>query len=154
MPGLYGGLGNYFIPIYLGVPAITLPRINNFSLLLILISFSSIIFSIILEYSIGVGWTLYPPLSIISTIIINIIIINLIISGLSSLLSSINYLIIILLFHGQVYLFSWSILFTAIMLIFTLPILTGVILMLLSDLYFNTIFFIIIGDPILYQHLF
>ena len=69
MPGLYGGLGNYFIPIYLGIPEITFPRINNFSLLLILISFSSIIFSIILEYSIGVGWTLYPPLSIISTII-------------------------------------------------------------------------------------
>ena len=40
------------------------------------------------------------------------------------------------------------------MLIFTLPILTGVILMLLSDLYFNTIFFILFGDPILYQHLF
>ena len=108
MPGLYGGLGNYFIPIYLGIPEIIYPRINNFSLLLILISFSSIIFSIILEYSIGVGWTLYPPLSIISTIIINIIIINLIISGLSSLLSSINYLIIILLFYGifTVYLFS------------------------------------------------
>jgi len=130
------------------------PLTFNFSLLLILISYTLIIFSIILEYSIGVGWTLYPPLSIISTIIINGIIISLIISGLSSLLSSINYLIIIILFHGQVYLFSWSIIITAIMLIFTLPILTGVILMLLSDLYFNTIFFILFGDPILYQHLF
>jgi cytochrome c oxidase subunit 1 len=40
------------------------------------------------------------------------------------------------------------------MLIIILPILTGIILILLSDLYFNTIFLIIIGDPILYQHLF
>ena len=48
----------------------------NFSLLLILISYTLIIFSIILEYSIGVGWTLYPPLSIISTIIINGIIMD------------------------------------------------------------------------------
>jgi cytochrome c oxidase subunit 1 len=55
IPGIYGGLGNYFIPIYLNIPEITFPRINNYSLLLLLISYKLINYSIILEYSIGVG---------------------------------------------------------------------------------------------------
>src|ERR1044072_4945140 len=155
MPGLFGGFGNYLIPIYFGVPEILFPRINNFALFLVYIAFIIVFKSIIIEYSIGVGWTLYPPLSVISTVIINLILISLIVSGVSSLLSSLNFLLLVFISYVFLYnLFSWSIIITAIMLIFTLPILTGVIIMLLSDLYFNSIFFIIVGDPILYQHLF
>jgi cytochrome c oxidase subunit 1 len=50
--------------------------------------------------------------------------------------------------------FTIIIIITAIMLIFILSILTCILLMLLSDLYYNTIYFILEGDPILYQHLF
>ena len=31
MPGLYGGFGNYFVPIFLGAPEVAFPRINTFS---------------------------------------------------------------------------------------------------------------------------
>merc|ERR1711924_207866 len=53
-------------------------------------------------------------------------------------------------------LFPWAFLLTAGMLVFTLPILTGGLLMVLADLHSNTVFFdpIFGGDPILYQHLF
>ena len=38
MPGLYGGFGNYFIPIFIGSSEVGFPRINSFSFLLLSLS--------------------------------------------------------------------------------------------------------------------
>merc|ERR1712203_710271 len=54
MPGLFGGFGNYFVPVFLGSPEVVYPRVNNFSIL--------VLFSVS-EFGGGTGWTLYPPLS-------------------------------------------------------------------------------------------
>merc|ERR1712065_60997 len=53
-------------------------------------------------------------------------------------------------------LFPWAIALTAAMLLLTLPVLTGALVMVLSDLQSNTLFFdsTFGGDPVLYQHLF
>ena len=53
-------------------------------------------------------------------------------------------------------LFSWAIFLTGVMLLLTLPILSGALLMVLADLHSNTVFFdpAFGGDPIFYQHLF
>jgi hypothetical protein len=34
MPGLFGGFGNYFVPIFQGSPEVVYPRVNNFSILI------------------------------------------------------------------------------------------------------------------------
>merc|ERR1712036_164360 len=58
MPGLYGGFGNYFIPIFIGAPEVAFPRINNFSFILLLVSYGLMIMSMISEFPGGGGWTL------------------------------------------------------------------------------------------------
>ena len=52
--------------------------------------------------------------------------------------------------------YTWSRNITGLPLVFTLPILTGALLMSLADLQYNTVFFnpIFGVDPALYQHLF
>merc|ERR1711948_145732 len=35
MPGLFGGFGNYFVPVFLGSPEVVYPRVNNFSILIL-----------------------------------------------------------------------------------------------------------------------
>ena len=46
MPGLFGGFGNYFMPIFLGAPEVVYPRVNNISILILLLSYALIIISI------------------------------------------------------------------------------------------------------------
>ena len=51
--------------------------------------------------------------------------------------------------------YTWSQNITGLLLLLTLPILTGALIMSLADLHYNTVFFnpIFGGDPVLYQHL-
>merc|ERR1712074_179302 len=47
--------------IFLGAPEVVYPRINNISILILPLSYISIILSVTGEFSNGTGWTLYPP---------------------------------------------------------------------------------------------
>ena len=157
MPGLFGGFGNYFIPIFQGSPEVVYPRVNNFSILILSLSYLFIILSLISEFGGGTGWTLYPPLSTsfmsLSPSSTAYIIFGLLISGISSCLTSLNFYITILnlrsyyLILNIMPLFPWSLLITGGMLLLTLPILSGALLMILADLHLNTLFYSICKRP-------
>jgi len=69
-------------------------RINNMSVLILISSYPVMISSMICEYGNGIGWTLYPPLSIsMLTLGIDLILYSLLLSGMSSSLTSINLIV-------------------------------------------------------------
>merc|ERR1712209_84539 len=166
MPALFGGFGNYFVVIFQGSPEVVYPRINNFSILILFLSYLLLILSLISEFGGGTGWTLYPPLSTsfmsLSPSSTGNLVLGLLISGISSCITSLNFWVTILNLRSYsltlktMPLFLWSLLITAAMLLIVLPILSGALLMVIADLHSNTLFFdpIFGGDPILYQHLF
>jgi len=155
MPILFGAYGNYLLVLTVGLIDIIFPRINNFGWLLLILSYVLIQFGILTEYLTGTGWTLYPPLSTItSTYLISTIFLALAISGVSSLLTSVNYLLLIpyLLHISDLLLISFLI--TALMVLYTMPVLAGAFLLATSDILLSTSYFSNYGDPVLYQHLF
>ena len=85
------------IPILIGTREMAWPRINAIGFWLLPLSFFFLLLSLFIDNGIGTGWTLYPPLSTKGHMgrAIELGIIGIHIAGLSSILSSINFIITI-----------------------------------------------------------
>ncbi len=167
IPALFGGFGNYFMPLQIGAPDMAFPRMNNLSFWLFVAGTLLAISSVFSpggngQMGSGIGWVLYPPLSTTeggyST---DLAIFAVHLSGASSILGAINMITTFLNMRApgmtlfKVPLFAWAIFVTAWMILLALPVLAGGITMLLTDRNFGTTFFDAAGggDPVLYQHI-
>ena len=167
IPALFGGFGNYFMPLMIGAPDMAFPRLNNLSFWMYFTGVSLATLSLVApggngQLGSGVGWVLYAPLSTLEQgISMDLAIFAVHVSGASSILGAINMITTFLNMRApgmtlhKVPLFAWSIFVTAFLILLSLPVLAGAITMLLTDRNFGTTFFDPAGggDPILYQHL-
>jgi cytochrome c oxidase subunit 1 len=170
IPALFGGFGNYFMPLQIGAPDMAFPRMNNLSFWLYVAGTSLGVASMLspsgggdLGTGYGGGWVLYPPLSTTAEggYSMDLAIFAVHLSGASSILGAINMITTFLNMRApgmtmhKVPLFGWSIFVTAWLILLALPVLAGAITMLLTDRNFGTTFFTASGggDPVLYQHI-
>ena len=167
IPALFGGFGNYFMPLQIGAPDMAFPRMNNLSFWMYVAGTSLGVASLLSpggngQLGSGVGWVLYPPLSVNEGgMSMDLAIFAVHVSGASSILGAINMITTFLNMRTpgmtlhKVPLFAWSIFVTAWLILLSLPVLAGAITMLLMDRNFGTTFFQPAGggDPILYQHI-
>ncbi len=167
IPALFGGFGNYFMPLQIGAPDMAFPRMNNLSYWMYVAGTSLGVASLLApggngQLGSGVGWVMYAPLSTTEAgMSMDLAIFAVHVSGASSILGAINMITTFLNMRApgmtlfKVPLFSWSIFVTAWLILLALPVLAGAITMLLTDRNFGTTFFDPAGggDPVLYQHI-
>lgn len=177
--GLSGTFSNLLIPLQIGARDMASGTINMLSYWFFFAS--SVVMTASLFVQTGPansGWTAYPPLSILPIAStgagagMNLWIISLILFIISIGLGGVNYISTIINMRTKGMSFSklpltiWSFFFTAILGLFTFPVLLGAMLLLFFDSNFGTSFFLsniylggealphLGGSPILYQHLF
>ncbi|MFF0145730.1 cytochrome c oxidase subunit 1 [Amycolatopsis sulphurea] len=163
-PNLFG-FANYILPLQIGSPDVAFPRLNAFSYWLYLFG-GLIVLSAFLTPggAPDFGWTAYSPLSEAMHspgVGEDLWITGLIVSGLGTILGAVNMITTILCLRApgmtlfRMPLFTWNILFTAILVLLAFPILTAALFALLADRQIGAhVFDPANGGAILWQHLF
>jgi cytochrome c oxidase subunit I len=168
MPLLVGVFGNLLIPLQIGADDMAFPRLNMWSFWIAVPAGMIMLASFAVEGgAAGAGWTSYAPLSSSGewTGVYwgqRLWLISLIILGFSSLAGAVNYITTVMNMRApgmtwfRLPLATWSLFVTAILVLLAIPILTGALIMLLTDQTIGTAFFRAEagGEPLLWQHLF
>jgi cytochrome c oxidase subunit 1 len=176
VPLAAAAFANYFVPLQIGAPEMTFPRLNALSYWLYLIAGLTMVSSFFVEGgAANSGWTSYAPLAVLATAGQNYWLIGMCLLGLSSALNAINVLVTIVQARGpgvtwiNLPFFVWSQLVTALLLLLAFPALQAAAIFQLMDRLAGTSFFLpsglVIGgvplqgisgggSPLLWQHLF
>jgi cytochrome c oxidase subunit 1 len=168
MPLLVGVFGNLLIPLQIGAPDMAFPKLNMLSFWLAVPAGLLMLASFFVEGgAAGAGWTSYAPLSASGDYTgvylgQQLWLLSLFILGFSSITGAVNYITTVINMRApgmtwfRLPLSVWGLFITAILALLAMPILAGALIMLFTDQFLGTTFFLPAdgGEPLLWQHLF
>jgi cytochrome c oxidase subunit 1 len=159
------GMGNYLVPLMIGSRDMAFPRLNA-------LGFWASLFGAVLTYmsyttggAPAIGWFAYAPLTertFARTAAVDFWCLGLIVSGAGTIAAAVNFCATILGMRApgmtlrKVPFFTWTILWTAVLILLAMPPLTASLIMVLLDRNLGAHFFDIQngGSALLWQHLF
>ncbi|ASW55013.1 cytochrome c oxidase subunit I [Plantactinospora sp. KBS50] len=159
------GFGNYVVPLQIGAPDVSFPRLNAFAYWLYLFGGSMVLGGILTPGGwADFGWFAYTPLSdVINSpgVGANMWLVGLVISGLGTILGAVNMITTILTLRApgmtmfRMPIFTWNVLLTAVLVIMVFPLLAAALLALGADRLIGAhVYDPATGGPMLWQHLF
>jgi len=164
-PAAAYGMANFILPLQIGAPDMSFPRLNAFSYWVYL--FGGLTASagfLTPEGAADFGWFAYTPLSDVihsPGLGSDLWIIGLAGAGLGTILGAVNFITTIITLRApgmtmfRMPIFTWNMLVTSILAIMSFPVLTGAFAALLADRHLGThIFDAANGGAVLWQHLF
>ena len=162
---LFAGFANAIMPLQIGSPDVSFPRLNMISYWLYLFGGLTVMLGFLTPGgAAGFGWFAYAPLSNVinsPNVGSDLWIMGLAMSGLASILGAVNFITTIFTMRApgmtmfRMPIFTWNILLTSVLVLMAFPVLAAALLMLESDRKFGTqVFDAANGGAILWQHLF
>ncbi|MFD6755996.1 aa3-type cytochrome oxidase subunit I [Micromonospora gifhornensis] len=159
------GFGNYIVPIQIGAPDVSFPRLNALAYWLYLFGGLMVIGGFLTpQGTADFGWTAYTPLSTAQHspgVGANMWVIGLVVSGLGTILGAVNLITTILTLRApgmtmfRMPIFTWNMLFTSLLVILVFPLLAAALLALSADRLLDAhVYSPATAGPMLWQHLF
>ncbi|HMF00949.1 MAG TPA: cytochrome c oxidase subunit I [Terriglobia bacterium] len=162
IPSIPAVLGNFLVPIMIGARDLAFPRLNLLSWYLLVIGGVFTLWAIVAG-GVDTGWTFYTPYSsLFSNTNVVLAVIGIFISGFSSILTGLNFIVTIHQMRApgmtwfRLPLFIWSHYATAIIQVLGTPVVAITLLLVAVERVWRVGIFdpALGGDPILFQHLF
>ncbi len=162
IPSIPAVLGNFLVPLMVGARDLAFPRLNLLSWYIYIVGGLFTLYSAIAG-GVDTGWTFYTPYSsTYSNTQVTAVAIGVFITGFSSILTGLNFIVTIHKMRApgltwfRMPLFLWSIYATSIIMVLGTPVLAITIFLLALEHLFHVGIFspALGGDPLLFQHLF
>jgi len=162
IPSIPAVLGNFLLPMMLGAKDVAFPRLNLMSWYVFMIGGSLMMYTLI-SGGIDTGWTFYPPYSsIYSNSQVTIAGVSIFITGFSSILTGLNFMVTIHTMRApgltwfRLPLFVWAHYATALIMVLGTPVIAITVLALAFERTLQIGIFDpkLGGDPVLFQHMF
>lgn len=162
---LFAGFANALMPLQIGSPDVSFPRLNMISYWLYLFGGLVVLLGFLTPGgAAGFGWFAYAPLSNVvnsPNVGADLWIMGIAMTGTASILGAVNFITTIFTMRApgmtmfRMPIFVWNVLLTSILVLMVFPVLAAALLMLESDRKFGTqVFATENGGAILWQHLF
>ena len=162
---LFAGFANAIMPLQIGSPDVSFPRLNMVSYWLYFFGGMVVLLGFLTPGgAAGFGWFAYAPLSNVinsPNVGADLWILGLAMSGMASILGAVNFITTILTMRApgmtmfRMPIFTWNVLLTSVLVLMAFPVLAAAMLMLESDRKFGSqVYDSANGGAILWQHLF